>query len=209
MEPWAKFFIILLLLGGSAAAQSATLQGYVRDGNSGESIPNVLVDVYASEDHVKPVASTQTDEKGFYAISVPSGRYYDVYLRTGEVNPNQRTPQTVSDRGVYTLNFNIVAESIYGTSVIDRYGVAAVVILAFVLFIIIVYDQLVARRTRKPDVAALKRERDEVQGMINLSRDKYHRREIDEESFRSITKDQQEKLIEIESKIGKIDGKPN
>ena len=43
--------------------------------------------------------------------------------------------------------------------------------------------------------------------MITLTKAKFHRREIDEESFREITRDQQEKLIELESEIKELEKK--
>jgi len=205
--PTRALLAIILIASLSSAQSHATLQGYVRDGNSGESIPEVKVDVYLSQDHGKTVASTSTDEKGFYILTVPPGEYYDVYLRTGEVNPNQRTSQAVQANGVYTLNFNIVAESAYSSSVVEKYGVSAIVILAFILFAIILYDRLASRKPTKQDTASLRKQKDEIQGMLDLARYKYHHREIDEESFRAITKDQQEKLIELEARLGKQDGK--
>jgi len=199
---------VLLLFVGCCCGQQATLEGYVRDGNTGQSMPNVKVDVYASEDHINLAASTKTDDKGFYSAEVQPGRFYDVYLRIGDVNPNQRTSQAVEAGGVYTLNFNIAAESSYSSDVVEKYGFGVVIAVAGLILVIILVDQLFLRRKPKePGLEELERRRQQTEEMVAITKVKYHRREIDEESFREITRDQQEKLIEIESRIKELKGK--
>ena len=185
------------------AIEPATIQGYVRDRNTGESRAGVKVELYSSDDHTNVVSSTETDDKGFYMMSVEAGRYYDVYLRVGDVNPNQRTPEIVSSGGSYAMNFNIVTESSYSDSVVEKYGFGIVVAVALLVLAIIVFDKLLSRRTHEPSVDEMKRERDEIKGMLDVAREKYHRREIDEESFREITRDEQQRLIQLEAKISK------
>ncbi|MCX6695523.1 MAG: AAA family ATPase, partial [Candidatus Altiarchaeota archaeon] len=53
-------------------------------------------------------------------------------------------------------------------------------------------------------VEDLLRQKAEIESMIELAKSKYHKRELDEESFREITRDDQKKLIEIESKLNKL-----
>lgn len=55
------------------------------------------------------------------------------------------------------------------------------------------------------EVDALLDEKREIEEMIKLTKNKYHRRVIDEASFNEITKDYQKKLIEVESRIRKIE----
>ncbi|MFH1056031.1 MAG: CARDB domain-containing protein [Candidatus Altiarchaeota archaeon] len=44
----------------------------------------------------------------------------------------------------------------------------------------------------------LVREKEELENMLSIAKAKYHRRELDEESFREITRDKQKRLIELE-----------
>ncbi len=199
--------LVLMLLMGSAAAQHATVEGYVRDAKSGTSITGVNVAVYRSGDYGTTVALTETDSRGYYSVAVQPGSYYDVYLRMGGSNPNQRTSEAVSAGAVYTLNFNIASESAYGGEVVEKYGFGVVVAVALLILFIILVDQLFLRRSRKPGVKDLKGERDRLQKMLELTKSKYHRRELDEESFREITREHQQKLIELESQIKELEGK--
>jgi uncharacterized membrane protein len=207
MRAYAILFLLFLVAGACSAQGQATLQGFVRDGNTGNSMPGIKVDVYTSEDHINIVASTRTDEEGFYSVGVAPNKYYDVYLRVGDVSPNQRTNEDVEAGGVYTLNFNIAAESSYSSSVVEKYGFGIVVVVAVLILLIILIDQLILRRPKTPGLKELRRERDHLQEMIDLAKNKYHKREIDEESFREIIKDKQERLIELESKIRELEGK--
>jgi len=208
MTSYRVFYALLLsVLAASAAAEETILQGYVVDGSTGRSMADVKVEVYTSEDHTNVVASSKTDPKGFYSVTVPPGGYYDVYLRLGVVNPNQRTTEPVEAGGLYTLNFNIASESAYSSPVVEKYGFAVVVVVAFIILAVIFADQLFFRRARKPKLGDLERQRDQIRERIELTRAKYHHREMDEQSFREITKSQQEKLIEIESNIRELTGK--
>ncbi|MFH0862768.1 MAG: hypothetical protein V1875_07050 [Candidatus Altiarchaeota archaeon] len=55
-------------------------------------------------------------------------------------------------------------------------------------------------------VDVLAREKAELENMLAIAKSKYHRRELDEESFREIVRDNQKKIIELELKI-KVSGK--
>lgn len=200
---------VMLVLASYAAAEGiATIEGYVRDSNSGNSIPGLRVDVYSSDDHGNIVAGARTDDNGFYSVNVSAGRYYDVYLRTDVGNPNQRTTEDVREGAVYPVNFNVAVESSYQNTIIDKYGIGIVIAVAVLVVLLIVYDQLSSRaKSKGPGLDEMRRERDQLQEMVNMAKAKYHRREIDEESFREITRDQQERLIELESKIKVLEGK--
>lgn len=54
-------------------------------------------------------------------------------------------------------------------------------------------------------LAGLYVERDEINGLIELAKIKYHTRVIDEKSFSNITEEYQKRLIELESKIKKVE----
>lgn len=56
-------------------------------------------------------------------------------------------------------------------------------------------------------LAELEDKKNEIQGLIELSRKKYHQRILDEQSFREITKDYKRRLIEVESEINKFEKK--
>ncbi len=200
--------VVLLSASYAAAEGTATIEGYVRDSNSGNSIPGLRVDVYSADDHGNIVGGGRTDGNGFYSVNVSAGRYYDVYLRTEVGNPNQRTTEDVREGAVYPVNFNVAVESSYQNTIIDKYGIGIVIAVALLVVILIVYDQVSSRKkSRGPDLGELRRERDQLREMVNMAKAKYHRREIDEESFREITRDQQERLIELESRIKVLEGK--
>jgi len=209
MKPFHVFLSIMLLsVCCVGEAEKTVVQGYVKDAKTGKSMAGVKVDVYPSQDHSIAVAAVETDSKGFYSVTVPPGSYYDVYLVVGDVNPNQRTTSATEAGGVYTINFNMDSESNYSNSVVDKYGVEIVIGVAALILLLIVVDQVMGRRSSKaPGASDLKRQRDQIAEMINLAKGKYHRREIDEESFREITRDQQERIIELESKIKALEGK--
>lgn len=47
--------------------------------------------------------------------------------------------------------------------------------------------------------------KERIEYLIKLAESKYHRRKLDEESFREIIRDQQKKVMEIEAKISEIE----
>ncbi|MFH0861351.1 MAG: hypothetical protein V1921_09135 [Candidatus Altiarchaeota archaeon] len=61
--------------------------------------------------------------------------------------------------------------------------------------------------TESTHLTELRNKRKEIENMIELSKQKYHRRLLDEQSFREIVKDYQKKLIELESEISQLEGK--
>jgi len=60
-----------------------------------------------------------------------------------------------------------------------------------------------------PSVKKLVEEKKEIEGMIELTKMKYHTRELDEHSFSNITQEYQKRLIELEAKIKKQKGEEN
>ena len=55
-------------------------------------------------------------------------------------------------------------------------------------------------------IEALEKEKVELENMLAIAKAKYHKRELDEESFREIVRDNQKRIIELELKI-KVSGK--
>lgn len=193
-------FLILFLVTYNVIAE-ATIQGVVLDGKSGMAFSGESVVIYISEDRSKPYGQTVTDEKGFYLFRVEPGFYYDVYVRKGEPNPNQRTKESVKEDRVYTLNFNIIDDSTYTSLESDSNIIWIIGAFAGIVILTIVYDMFFGGK-KNPSKKDLENERDELKRTINLAREKYHKRELDEESFRNIISAQQTKIIEIEAKIG-------
>ncbi|MFH0862522.1 MAG: carboxypeptidase-like regulatory domain-containing protein [Candidatus Altiarchaeota archaeon] len=206
MKVFASCILVFALCSLVCAEGSTLIEGTVQDGNTGKSISEVTVEAYRSEDHSKAVNSTKTDEKGGYSMSVEPGVYYDVYLRTGDQSPNQRTNEAVKQDGVYKLNFNIVGESTFEGKIVEKYGLGLVLLAVAVVIGAIAWDHL-GSKNRGPTPDELKAEKAEIEKMIEMTRVKYHKRQIDEETLKNIVKDKQERLIEIESKIRELDGK--
>ena len=217
-------FTLLIALLTLSSAQNAELQGYVKDRKTGAPYAGINVDIYPSDDHSRPAAQTQTDSKGYYSATVPPGKYYDVYARIGDTNPTYRTSAAVAEGGVYIMDFNIDAESSYTNIVVEKYGFWIVVLVAFIILAVILADTAVrmlsrrregsmeagvqARAGEKPadELGGLLKDKQEIESMIELSKSKYHKRLIDDESFREIVRDQQKNLIEVEAKIRSLKG---
>ena len=199
--------IAILILPPIVWAEGSTLiEGTVQDGNTGKSIPGVAVEVYRSEDHSRAVNSTKTDEKGDYSVSVEPGFYYDVYLRTGDASPNQRTNEAVKPDGMYKLNFNIVGESTFEGKIVEKYGLGLVLLAVAVVIGVIAWDHLGSKKAG-PTLKDMTAEKAEIEKMLEMTRVKYHKRQIDEETLKNIVKDKQERLIELESKIREQEAK--
>ncbi len=199
-------FLVLFVNHAVCAQDLAVIQGVVTDGGTGESLAGISVVVYAAEDHSKPVNAEITDETGHYIITVPPGKFYDIYLRLGDSNPNQRTPEAVNSGVEYNLNFKIMRESSFSNEIIETYGVWIVVAFAGIFFLIVVYDSLIGKRKKSPSVKDLEKQKKEIENVLEIARTKYHKREIDEGSFKQITTDKQQKMIELESKIQSLKG---
>jgi 5-hydroxyisourate hydrolase-like protein (transthyretin family) len=224
------FFLFAALCTVSAGEFDATVKGFVMDQATGMPFSGVVVDIYKSDDHSTTAASVKTDERGYYETEVAGGQYYDIYVRLGDPNPYQRTQSVVQKNGVYTINFNVHTETNYSERVVERYGFWIVVVVAAIILLVILFDQLFFRRRRvvkaledeqvklkkrleetteepKDELARLEKERDKMYYMINLSKIKFHKRELDEESFREIVRDYEKKLIEIEARIEELKSK--
>ncbi len=78
MSHFLRFLLFaVLLLPASAIAQKTTLSGYMRDAGTGESI--VAGSVYVKE----ATQGAQTNNYGFYSVSVPAGKYTVIFSFVG------------------------------------------------------------------------------------------------------------------------------
>lgn len=218
--------LLLLLLYSASAAENATIYGYVTDRDTGKPLDDIVVEIFSSADHSAPVASVYTDIKGSYNASVPAGQTYDIYVRLGKVNPSQSV--YLAEGYVQKVDFEISMQSVsQTTSIIEDSGFSMVVVVAVVILVVILFDQVYLRKKRvmrdleaekkhlekklaeegepMDELSSLKKERDRINYMVNLTKTKYHQRKLDEESFREIVRDYQKTLIEIETKIEEME----
>ncbi|MFH1403357.1 MAG: CARDB domain-containing protein [Candidatus Altiarchaeota archaeon] len=101
----------------------------------------------------------------------------------------------------------------------DGLGPEEFMVVIGLLVIAILAVLFLAFRYRKPNagrdivgeidvsIDELIRKRDEIREMTAIARKKYHRRELDEESFREIVRDNQMKIIHLELKIKEMGGR--
>jgi hypothetical protein len=217
--------VILLIPSQAAAAGTASIEGYVTDKDSGKPFAGVQIETYNVSDHSKPVASSITDERGYYSMNVSPGNY-DIYVRTGKTNPWQSVYLQAGQ--LQSIDFRISMTSISDEQMTSSPLFWAQIILAGLILLIIVIDQLFFKRKRilsdlaaertklevelkkgdeigQDEIGMLKKDKSQLEYMINLTRTKYHQRSINEESFREIIRDYQEKLIEVEAKIAALE----
>jgi len=218
--------LVLFFSAGACAAANAYLSGNVIDVGSGKPFEGTLVEAYLASDHTRPVASVETDERGYYNMSLPSGNY-DVYARIGKRNPSQSI--YLQPGQVQIIDFKISMETISEEQMTSSPLFWVQVVIAGLILVVILVDQiffkqkrilrdLAAERSRleneiKKDesggvdeLSRLRKEKNQLEYMINLTRTKYHKKNINEESFREIIRDYQEKLIEVEAKIASLEG---
>jgi hypothetical protein len=86
---------------------------------------------------------------------------------------------------------------------------AVVVVACLVAAVLIVY--LATRKKGGPvfdeeaQIRSLLKEKKTIEEMIELAKAKYHKRTLDEDSFKEIVKDNQKKLIEVEAHINELE----
>jgi hypothetical protein len=87
--------------------------------------------------------------------------------------------------------------------------IAVIIIAGIVVVAYLVYDRDYfrggpskrSRQTGMDELSSLKKEKGEIEKAIRLMKIKFYKRQIDEDSYRAIIKDYQEKLTSIEAKI--------
>lgn len=223
--------ILILSTVSVNSGSNSTIEGYVLDRDDGKPFVGVTVDIFLSSDHSTPVASCVTDDRGYYNATLPSNENYDIYVRLGKENPSQTV--YLSGGEIREVKFRIHMESISEDGLQDDPGLWIVIIVALFILLVILVDQIFLRRGRAikelerereklesrlreevvsepeedDELTALMKERDKLEYMINMCRLKYHKRALDEESFREIVRDYQKRLIEIEARIKELESK--
>ncbi|MBN2013849.1 MAG: hypothetical protein JW778_01580 [Candidatus Altiarchaeota archaeon] len=222
-------FSLMLICASADAASNATIHGYVIDTDTGKPLDDIAVEIFSSTDHSKPVVALYTDIRGYYNTSVPAGDTYDIYVRLGNVNPRQTV--YIGEGYIQKVDFDISVKSVKSVSggdIVGGDGFLIVVIVAVIILAVILVDQLYLRKRRMrelekdleaekksieeklaegepmDEISVLKKEKARIEYMINITKTKYHKRKIDEESFREIMRDYQKSLIEIEAKIKEL-----
>jgi len=216
--------VVLLMPLPVVAAGTASIDGHIIDKDTGKHLAGLLVEAINVSDG-KTVASSITDESGYYSMNVSPGNY-DVFVRIGEKQPSQSL--FVQTGQIQSLDFKISMKSISEQQMTQSPLFWAQIILAGFILLIIIIDQLFFKRKRilsdlaaersrlevelkkgdetsRDEISKLKKDKSQLEYMINLTRTKYHERSINEESFREIIRDYQEKLIEVEAKMAALE----
>ncbi len=224
-------FILVAALAASVSAEyDATIYGYVTDQKTGAPFSDVQVDVFFSDDPSTPFVTVQTDERGFYNASVHGDRNYDIYVRMGSNHPHQET--YVGRNEVRGHSFTINMETISEQTIIDQPYFWVIALIAILVVGVIVFDEIFMRKRKisgleaekeklteriestveTDELTALEKKRDRINLMVKMAQLKFHKRQLDEESFREIIRDKQKELIEIEARISELkekDGRTN
>ncbi len=213
---YALTLSLILLASSSSAASNATINGYVLDKETRQPFSGVRIEVFSFTDHENPVYASLTDSRGFYNASVPAGDTYDVYVRLEKGSLQQQV--YVGEGYVQRVDFEVkLAQNTGFIEEVAGSGSLPVAAVALVILAVVVVDQLRIRRRRAirkqekqqaeiekdktPEIERLKKQRAEMDEMITLTKNKYHKREIDDQSFREIMRDYQKKMIELETKM--------
>jgi hypothetical protein len=89
----------------------------------------------------------------------------------------------------------------------EGYPFPAFIPIILIIFIVLIAILLYSQKSKRPvidyelRVKRLLSEKKTIEEMIELAKIKYHKRTLDEESFREIIRDNQKRLIEIETRI--------
>jgi uncharacterized membrane protein len=195
--------IVFLLLGSFVCSQDlARVEGVVKDADSGMRLSGALVEIM-KDGSAQPVNITVSDNNGFYSFHVEPWSFYTVYVRHGDSADMFKTPEAVRPGSVNTLNVNIrTAKPGVGGYVLERVGLG-IVLLASILILGIVFIGLFKPK-KESSLSDLKMRRNEIKNIMEVSHQKYLRREIDEQTYRAISQGKQQELVEIESKLMKM-----
>ena len=211
-----------LLLTQVTAQENAIIYGHVLDEKTGAPLNNVLVEIFASEDPAHPVVSDYTNDKGFFNSTVAGNKNYEIYVRLGEKNPKQSV--YVTSGAIQEVKFMVSMETISEMDIIEQPYFLIFVAIAVLVIGVILFDELYIRRRKisaletdkerlknkiestveLDEVSTLEKKRDRIELMIKMAQLKFHKRQIDDESFREIVRDKQKDLIEIEARLSEI-----
>jgi len=225
-----RLFLCLILstalLSTVVDAESwARIEGYVTDKDTGRPYTNISVYIYSPSDHSNLIASDETDGRGFYNITVQPGKNYDIYVRVGKTNPSESVYVRYGE--ICHRDFKLSMQSVNEGEFLDEPEAQIVFLVAAIILILILVDQIFMKRRRRirelererrllekeietkekqdvDELTQLEKERNTINYSINLAKIKYHKRSLNERSFRDIIRDYEKRLIEIESRIREI-----
>ncbi|MEA1924372.1 MAG: hypothetical protein U9M95_00725 [Candidatus Altiarchaeota archaeon] len=222
MKKTVILFLVALLLAAAGAEQKATIYGYVLDEKTGTPLDKVVVEIFASDDPSKAIVSKYTDSKGFFNTSVEGNRNYEIYVRLGGKNPKQSV--YVTSGAMQEIKFIVSMERISEQNIIEQPYFLIFAVIAVLVIGVILFDEVYMRRRKisaletdkerlksridstveLDEVSALEKKRDRIELMIKMAQLKFHKRKLDDESFREIVRDKQKDLIEIEARLSEL-----
>ncbi len=196
-------FLLVVLSGAACAQELARVEGVVKDANTGKSLSGALVEIYKVGGSTHPVNSTVTDDSGYYSFFVEPMAFYDVYVRFQGASDSFKTPEAVRPGSVNKVNIAIrTGDSNPLAVTAEKAGFGVVIIASIIVLALVIWGFL--KQNKKLNFEDLSREREQVKMELEVLRKKYHRREIAEEQLNAISKDKQQQLVEIESKMIKM-----
>jgi|GEM_PF-2637595 len=222
MKKTLILFLVAFLFAAAGAQQNAIIYGNVVDDKTGKPLDNVMVEIFASDDPSKAVVSMYSDSKGFFNASVRGNRNYDIYVRLGDRNPKQSV--YVTGGAIQEIKFVVSMETISEQNIIEQPYFLVFAVIAVLVIGVILFDEVYMRRRKisaletdkeklknriestveLDEVSTLEKKRDRTELMIKMAQLKFHKRQLDDESFREIVRDKQKDLIEIEARLTEL-----
>ena len=210
------------MLAAAGAQQNAIIYGYVLDEKTGAPLDKVVVEIFASDDPSRAIVSRYTDSRGFFNASVQGNRNYEIYVRLGDKNPKQSV--YVTGGAIQEVRFVVSMETISEQNIIEQPYFLVFAVIAVLVIGVILFDEVYMRRRKisaletdkeklknriestveLDEVSTLEKKRDRIELMIKMAQLKFHKRKLDDESFREIVRDKQKDLIEIEARLSEL-----
>ncbi|OYT53386.1 MAG: hypothetical protein B6U72_05990 [Candidatus Altiarchaeales archaeon ex4484_2] len=222
MKKTIILFLVASLLAAAGAQQNAIIYGYVLDEKTGAPLDKVVVEIFASDDPSRAIVSRYTDSRGFFNASVQGNRNYEIYVRLGDKNPKQSV--YVTGGAIQEVRFVVSMETISEQNIIEQPYFLVFAVIAVLVIGVILFDEVYMRRRKisaletdkeklknriestveLDEVSTLEKKRDRIELMIKMAQLKFHKRKLDDESFREIVRDKQKDLIEIEARLSEL-----
>ena len=222
MKKTIILFLVASLLAAAGAQQNAIIYGYVLDEKTGAPLDKVVVEIFASDDPSRAIVSRYTDSRGFFNASVQGNKNYEIYVRLGDKNPKQSV--YVTGGAIQEVRFVVSMETINEQNIIEQPYFLVFAVIAVLVIGVILFDEVYMRRRKisaletdkeklknriestveLDEVSTLEKKRDRIELMIKMAQLKFHKRKLDDESFREIVRDKQKDLIEIEARLSEL-----
>lgn len=218
-EFWAELFIDT----GVKPIRQIVIKDYIEPGGekqySFEDIPSftdtgshqikVSVDSHAGDEKLDDIVE-ESDERNNVltkAVSVQSIAAAIIKREDGVIQDDATSayPKVAIDRTGGSSGDSAVGK---GLALLAILGIVALVIGATAILYIKHKGGASAQSIHMGDDSELKRlqrEKEEIEEMIRIAKVKFYKRKLDEESYKSIVKDNQEKLIKIEAEINGLE----